>query len=170
MDSTLIKDYAGRYHLSIEVDDCDTYITIWCWKPRQVGVSCDQRAGVLGSGASIEAQRGDQEIRELFNSVHTPKGKLWFDECGHVTLGSHLGDVCDDYQGSPMVAEPSESQNLLPHPHWVSPSHPTLLVPQLTSPITAASHWVQAMSQSSSHSGSRASSTAGSYSTPKHYT
>jgi len=114
----------------------------------------------LGPGISTEARRSDREIRELFKAVHTPKGKLQFDEQGRVTLVSCLGDICDNYQGSPMVAEPSEPQAFLPHPHWVSTSHPQLSIPQSTPPATVASRWVQAMSASSSHSSSRASSAA----------
>ena len=160
MDPVLVRDYADRYHLCIEVDVRDAYVTIWRWKPRRMDVGNDQRAGVLGSGISMEARRGDREIRELFKHIHAPKGKHRFDECGRISLVSRLGEVCDDYQGSPMVAESTEQQPLLPRLHWVSPSHPPLPVPQPASPITVASRWVQAMSASSSHSSSRASSAA----------
>ena len=34
LDPILIHNYADKYHLAIEVDKRDTYITIWCWKPR----------------------------------------------------------------------------------------------------------------------------------------
>lgn len=159
-DPSLIKDYADRYHFRIETDDRDTYATIWRWKPRQVEMGGEWRAGVLGAGISIEAQRSNREIRELFKGVHAPRGERQFDDCGRITLVSRLGNIRDDYQGSPMVAESGESQISLPRPHWVSPSHPTLSVPQPSSPAVASSHWVQAMSAPSSHSGSRASSAA----------
>ena len=143
-DPDLVRDYADRYHFSIEVYECATYVTIWRWKPRWVGSGTVQRAGVLGMGVTLEARRSDREIRELFKSVHAPTGKREFDEWGHITLVSRLGDVCEDYQGSPMIAETSEPQPLLPRPHWVSTSHPQLAVPRPTSPITVASRWVQA--------------------------
>ena len=158
-DPELIRDYADAYHLSIEIDDRDAYVTIWRWKPRQIATGGVLRAGLLGAGI-MESQRSDREIRELFKSVHAPTGKLQFDECGRVALVSRIGDVCDDYQGSPMVAEPIEPQALLPRPHWVPSSHPPLPVPQPTSPTSVTSRWVQAMSASSSQVSSRGSSAA----------
>ncbi|EDR10034.1 uncharacterized protein LACBIDRAFT_325588 [Laccaria bicolor S238N-H82] len=159
-DPVLVKEYADRYHFCIEVDDRDTYVTIWRWKPRRNDVGGRQRAGILGPGVNIEARRGDREIREVFKSVHAPTGKRQFDEWGRVTLASRLGDVYDDFQGSPMVADPSPAQALLPRPHWVPSSHPALTIPHPTSPMMATASGVQAMLASPSRSGSRASSAA----------
>jgi len=157
-DPVLIRDYADKYHLSIEVDDRDAYVTIWRWKPRRMDAVNSQRAGVLGSGLSMEVRRSDREIHELFKSVHAPTGKRQFDEWGRITLVSRLSDECVNDQGSPMIAEPDELQVPLPRPHWVSSSHPQLSIPRSASPAIVASRWVQAMSASLSHSGSRASS------------
>lgn len=117
----------------------------------------EQRAGVLGPGVNMEAHRGDQEIRELFKSVHTPKGRLQFDEWGWVTLESCLGEVDQDYQGSPIASASNEPLAALPWPHWVPPSHPQLSIPRPMSPVGVISRWGQAMSAASSHSDSRAS-------------
>ncbi|KIJ91334.1 hypothetical protein K443DRAFT_14485 [Laccaria amethystina LaAM-08-1] len=145
-DSILVRDYADRYHLCIEVDDRDAYATIWRWKPRRTDACGDQRAGVLGSGLTMESQRSDREIRELYKHTYAPRSKLQFDEMGRISLASRLGDVCDDYQGSPMVAEPADQQPLLPRPHWVSKSHPLLPIPQPAPSVTIASRWAQAIS------------------------
>lgn len=138
----------------------DTYITIWRWKPRYATPWSVQRAGVLGAGVSMEARRSDREIREIFKSAHAPTDKRQFDEWGRITLGSRLGDVYEDHQGSPMPSKSSEPHALLPCPRWVSPSQPQLAVPSPTLPVTVASRWVQAMTAPSSHSSSRASSIA----------
>ena len=159
-DPCLFREYADAYHLSLEIYERDAFVTIWRWKPRCVDKSRMHKAGQLGTGLTIEARRSDREIRELFKSVHAPMGKVQFDECGRVALASRLGDVCTDYQGSPIEADPSEPQALLPRPHWVPPSHPPLLVPQAASPVSAVSHWVQAMAASPSRSSSRGSSVA----------
>ena len=141
-DCDLIESYAKAYHLSIEINDRDAYITIWHWKPRLLGTSDKLRAGQLRAGVSLEAQRGEREIREIFKSVHTPTDKRQFDEYSRITLVSCLGSVYDDYQGSPMTTESSEPQALLPRPHWVPSSHPQLSVPRPTSPVSVAARWV----------------------------
>ena len=159
-DPDLIQDYADAYHFSIEIDGRDAYVTMWRWKPRRLGSGRALKAGQWGAGISMEARRSDREIRELFKSVHAPKGKIQFDEDGRVALVSRLGDVCDDYQGSPMTTEPSEPQAPLPRPHWVASSHPQLPVPQLSFPAPVVSRWAQAMSATPSQSSSRGSSMA----------
>ena len=62
MDDILIKDYTKRYHFYIEADGSDHYVTIWHWKPWSLDAGSEQCVGQWGSGSSMEAHRGDQEI------------------------------------------------------------------------------------------------------------
>lgn len=58
-DPDLIHDYANKYHLSIKIDDHDTSMTIWCWKPQYATPCTMQKAGVLGTQVAMEAQWSD---------------------------------------------------------------------------------------------------------------
>lgn len=77
-DFVTVKDYAERFHFFIDKEMTGGMVTIWRWKPRIRDTGSDQKAGLAGPGTSIEARRGNREVREIYKSLYAPSSKESF--------------------------------------------------------------------------------------------
>ena len=161
IEEDTIRDYAERYHFTIDEGTPGTPVTMWRWQPRLTGANCEQRAGQEGTGSSREAQHGDREIREIYKGVYGPPPGKYFDELGQMSFLARLGDkrfTSSDEDATPTV---DGLQDPLPRPHWAPASYPQLFVPRSSSPLASESKWVQSMAAVVSDSLSRESSVHG---------
>jgi len=146
-DFVVIQDYTVKFHFFIDMEMTGVLVTIWRWKPQIFGTGSDQQAGVEGLGTSKEAQRGDQEIQEIFKSLYTPSPKECFDKWGCLRLPGEVSSDSSTDSVSPSIPSPhtETSIQMLPRLSWVPESHPNIPVPW-PPPEEAPSRWVQAMS------------------------
>ena len=162
-DFVVVKDYAERFHFSIDMEMTGGMVTIWRWKPRVADTGSDQKAGMAGSGVSMEARRGNREIQEIFKGLYAPSSKECFDKWGRLRLPGEVSSDSSSNSSSPAILSPRTEASIpvLPRPSWVPESHPDIPVPRVPASTDAPSRWVQAMSAPSPlMSQSRASSAA----------
>jgi len=144
-DEGIIVDYAKHYHFTIDKGMPGTPVTIWRWRPRVTDMGCDQRAGWEGPGITKEAQCGDREIRKIFKRAYSPLPGKHFDELGQTSFLTRLSNEQGaDFEGDE-ASVMSDSQNLLPCPHWALAAYPWLFIPRPSSPLLSDSKWVQSM-------------------------
>ncbi|EDQ98425.1 uncharacterized protein LACBIDRAFT_302374 [Laccaria bicolor S238N-H82] len=147
-DFVIVKDYAEKFHFFIDLEMTGGMVTIWRWKPRVTNPGSGQKAGTEGSGISVEAKRGNREIREIFKSLYAPSPKESFDKWGRLRLPGEVSS--DSSAGSPNPnASPQRDEasvTMLPRPSWVPEAHPSIPVPRMTASEEIPSRWVQAMS------------------------